>query len=146
LHNEEEILEARQRSREWREMMEEHCPQGGALLGDEPIEEAVQVTSSLMPCPNHLSEAARSEWNRISADQKDALSPADAPALAAYCVAYERWTDAELKIQEHGTIIKNKAGNAVPNPYVTVAQQSLDVMHKFLTLLQHNQADSRAVF
>jgi P27 family predicted phage terminase small subunit len=97
-----------------------------------------------MICPEHLSEFARAEWDRmISVEQ---ITPADEPALAAYCAAYGRWKDAEVNIQKHGTILKNKAGNAVANPYISVAETSMGIMHKFLQLLHGKQADGKAVF
>jgi hypothetical protein len=40
----EELLEARKRSREWREMVEEYCPNGGALLGDFPYEDELSAS------------------------------------------------------------------------------------------------------
>jgi hypothetical protein len=41
---EDEMIEARQRARDWREMMEEWCPNGGALFGDEQV---IQLSDSL---------------------------------------------------------------------------------------------------
>ena len=86
-----------------------------------------------MTCPNHLSEIARQEWNRIATDHPTA----DTTTLAAYCAAYGRWVDAEQKINEFGVVIKTKSGNAQTNPYVAIAEQSLNIMHKFLGLLNH---------
>lgn len=150
MNDEDQQIEARKRAQEFRAMVEEECPNGGFLYGDPDAEHKAEAgdpkQSDALVCPDHLSDAARVEWNRLSGEEKDTLTPFDAPALAAYCAAYGRWADAELNIQKHGTIIKNKAGNAVSSPYVAVAQQSLDTMHKFLALLQHRHADSKAVF
>jgi P27 family predicted phage terminase small subunit len=93
-----------------------------------------------MTCPDHLSELARLEWNRIAAQHPTA----DSTTIAAYCAAYGRWVEAEQKINEFGVVIKAKSGNAQTNPYVAVAEQSLNTMHKFLALLNHT--DSRTVF
>jgi P27 family predicted phage terminase small subunit len=139
--NSEEIIEAQQRAKEYHEMADEHCPTGGLLLGDEsPSEEKTVPEPNTFECPDHLSDRARAEWNRISIEQKATLTPADAPALAAYCAAYGRWVEAEEKIQEFGVIVQNKAKNPMQNPYVAVAQQSLSTMRDFLTLLQHKAA------
>lgn len=93
-----------------------------------------------MTCPDHLSELARSEWNRIAAEHPTA----DTTTLAAYCAAYGRWVDAEQNIQKFGVVVKTKSGSPQTNPYVAVAEQSLNTMHKFLGLLNHT--DSRTVF
>lgn len=86
--------------------------------------------------PGHLNATARAEWNRMSAIHDD-LTPSDESALAAYCTAYARWVYAEQQIQQSGPVVKNKAGNPIANPYVGVADQAMDKMHKFLSLLQH---------
>jgi P27 family predicted phage terminase small subunit len=92
-------------------------------------------------CPEHLGELARLEWNRIAAEH----ATADPTTLAAYCAAYGRWVDAEQKINEFGVVIKTKGSDkAQTNPYVAVAEQSLNTMHKFLSLLNHT--DSKTVF
>ncbi|HEX3739432.1 MAG TPA: phage terminase small subunit P27 family [Terriglobales bacterium] len=96
-----------------------------------------QTMNSSLVCPDHLSQSARAEWNRMVSVEE--ITPEDAPALAAYCAAYGRWADAEEKIQEFGVVIQNKSKNPIQNPYVAVAQQSLSIMHKFLSLLQHKQ-------
>ena len=136
--NSEEIIEAQQRANEFREIAEEHCSDGGLLLGDEPrVEHGTTPTPNGIICPDHLSDRARNEWDRISLERQDSLTPADAPALAAYCAAYGRWVEAEEKIRKHGLIVENKAKNPIQNPYLAVAQQSLGIMQSFLTLLQH---------
>lgn len=99
-----------------------------------------------MTAPEHLSTIARAEWDRLVLEQKDTLTFTDAPALAAYCAAYGRWVEAEKRIQESGTVVKDKAGKVMTNPYVAIAEQSLSIMHRFLSLLQHKQSDSNAVF
>jgi P27 family predicted phage terminase small subunit len=150
MNDEDQQIEARKRAQEFRAMAEEECANGGLLYGDlgsdQPSEVHKPKQSDALICPDHLSDAARAEWNRLSVEQKKTLTPADAPALGAYCAAYGRWADAELNIQKHGTIIKNKAGNAVANPYVSVAETSMCMMHRFLQVLQRRESDSKSVF
>lgn len=139
-----EMLEARKRAEEYRKMAEEECPDGGFLFGDD-IEPSFTHVKDLretkMTCPDHLSELARLEWNRIVSEHPTE----DTTTLAAYCAAYGRWVDAEQKINEFGVVIKTKTGNAQTNPYVAVAEQSLNIMHKFLGLLNH-KTDPKTVF
>lgn len=139
-----EMIEASERAEaeEYREMVQELCPDGGFLLGDEEIPMNMIEPTDTLVCPDHLDAIAKKEWARISEEQKSVLTPADAPALAAYCAAYGRWADAEINIQKHGTIIKTKSGNAVANPYVSIAETSMCMMHRFLQLLRNKQTDS----
>lgn len=98
-------------------------------------------------CPEHLSETARTEWNRITIEQRESLTSADTPALAAYCTAYARWIEAEQQIQKSGTVVKtSKDSKPVPNPYLAVSKQALDIMRDFLTLLQHKATAQNTVF
>jgi len=61
------------------------------------------------------------------------LSRADRSALAAYCTAYGRWVTAEAQVQKHGTIVKSPdKGFPMKSPYLTVADQSMETMRKFL--------------
>jgi len=52
-----EMLEARQRSREWREMLEEYCTDGGALLGLDERETGSGVSGGLENVHPHIEEA-----------------------------------------------------------------------------------------
>jgi P27 family predicted phage terminase small subunit len=101
--------------------------------GHRPLNADEPKPSGTPTCPEHLNETANSEWNRISGELSalGLLTLVDRAALAAYCMVYARWVDAELNIQKYGTVIKTKAGNAIQNPYVGVANRALDLMYKF---------------
>ena len=57
-------------------------------------------------------------------------------ALAAYCLAYSRWTEAEGKITELGSVIKSPAGFAVPSPYLAVAKDAQRAMRQWAAELR----------
>lgn len=87
-------------------------------------------------CPKHLDKAARVEWKRISVDlsRLGLLTSVDRAALAAYCAAWSRWITAEENVQKFGAVIKSpKSGYPVQNPYVGIANTSLQLMHRFAT-------------
>lgn len=72
--------------------------------GRRPIESgasSVVVDRGIPPCPDHLDERARNEWDRITPLLLTAglLSTVDMAALAMYCVAYSRWVLAEERIK-----------------------------------------------
>ena len=58
---------------------------------------------------------------------------ADRSALAAYCTAYSRWVQAEAQVRQYGTIVKSPVkGFPLKSPYLTVADQALETMRKFM--------------
>lgn len=86
-------------------------------------------------CPTHLDDGAKREWKRISAElvSLGLLTSVDRAALAAYCASWSRWVDADTNVQKFGAVIKSpKSGFPIANPYVSIANTSLDLMRKFL--------------
>lgn len=101
-----------------------------AINDSEPV--APQETPS---CPDFLDEVAREEWARISEilSEMGLLSTADRAALAAYCTVYSRWVHAEEQVKKYGTIVKSpEKGFPMKSPYLTVADQAMETMRKFL--------------
>lgn len=100
------------------------------LPKDEPKPEI-----KIPPCPRHLSAEARKEWKRVSKvlARLGMLSTIDRAALAAYCQAWGRWVDAERHVKERGEVVKTAAGNIIQNPYLCIANKSMEQMYKFLT-------------
>jgi len=84
--------------------------------------------------PDHLSKEALIEWDRITPILYNLglLSDLDMVALAAYCQAYGRWTQAEMELKGSGIIIKTQNGNVIQNPLVGIANQAMIQTHKFL--------------
>ena len=85
--------------------------------------------------PEHLSQEANVEWGRISQElyQLGLLSRVDRAALAAYCQTYGRWVEAERTLAEKGMLVKTTNGNIIQSPLVSIANKSLEIMHKYLT-------------
>ena len=66
------------------------------LNGDEP-----QFGASGLTCPRWLPDEARREWRRVAPmlREKKVITAADRAALAAYCLSYARWQQAELALE-----------------------------------------------
>ena len=61
------------------------------------------------------------------------LTKADGAALAAYCTLYSRWVHAEGQVKKFGTIVKSPTkGLPMKSPYLTVADQAIEGMRKFM--------------
>lgn len=86
-------------------------------------------------CPGHLDAKAKTEWKRVSKEllAVGLLTSVDRAALAAYCACWSRWVAAELKIQQTDTVVVSPKGYPIQNPYVGIANRSLELMAKFLT-------------
>ena len=61
------------------------------------------------------------------------MTDIDAPAFAAYCIAWGRWTEAEEKLRTLGAIVKAPSGYPIQNPYLAVENKAIEQMKVFLT-------------
>ena len=86
--------------------------------------------TSLPPCPRHLTGEARREWRRMGGElaRMGVVTVVDRAALAAYCMAWARWVEAEGQVAKLGTIVKTANGNLIQNPYLAVANRALEQM------------------
>jgi P27 family predicted phage terminase small subunit len=86
-------------------------------------------------CPSHLSPPAKAEWKRLASQLTllQILTELDRAALAGYCQAYGRWVEAENKLRETPMLIKLPSGYVQQNPWLTIANKQLELMHKYLT-------------
>jgi P27 family predicted phage terminase small subunit len=86
-------------------------------------------------CPSHLCPPAKAEWKRLAAQLTvlRILTELDRAALAAYCQAYGRWVEAERKLHETPMLLKLPSGYVQQNPWLTIANKQLELMHKYLS-------------
>ena len=96
--------------------------------------------------PDHVrnNEMALAEWKRMGRILLDTglLGNGDTSALAAYCIAYARWVDAENHLQptvdeegtlqKFGVIVKSRYGVLMPSPYLPIANRAMEQMTKLL--------------
>jgi P27 family predicted phage terminase small subunit len=110
------------------------------LLDGNPSKRAInqgEPQPKLRPptCPSHLCPPAKAEWKRLVGQLTvlRLLTELDRAALAAYCQAYGRWVEAERKLQETPMLLKLPSGYVQQNPWLTIANKQLELMHKFLS-------------
>ena len=83
--------------------------------------------------PSHLGPEACAEWDRVSAvlQVQGIITQADRAALAAYCVAWGRWVEAERKVKEMGAVVKApRTGVPMQNPFLSIANNAMAQMIK----------------
>lgn len=59
------------------------------------------------------------------------LSRLDRAALAAYCVAWSRWVEAEKQLKSEGLMVKTPNGYQQPSPWLAIANKSLEQLRAF---------------
>ena len=98
----------------------------------EPTHDPARAVNS---APEHLDALGREEWNRVTPELLaiGILTQIDRAALAAYCMAWSRWVEAETNLRKTGTLIKTPSGYPIQNPYLAIANAAIDTMRKFLT-------------
>lgn len=108
------------------------------MRGRKPIPQGVALSrtrlGTLPRCPEHLSPVARNEWRRLATPLFEAgvLTLADRAALAAYCQAYARWAEAELRLAETPPLLKTPNGYVQQSPWLSVANKQMELMGRFM--------------
>lgn len=84
--------------------------------------------------PQHLDEAARTEWKRLSSILKrmKVLTEADYIALGLLCQAYSTGVQAQTELTKTGLLYRSKSGYIQQNPLVSIVQSSMDTVTKLL--------------
>ena len=90
---------------------------------------------NIPPPPPHLKDEALEEWNRLSTELYNLglLSNIDRATLAAYCVLWARWVDAESKIDRDTLVLKSKDGQPYQNPWLGIANRALTLMRHYIS-------------
>lgn len=99
------------------------------------------IVAEVPDAPDHLTDPARREWERVTAEMAEAgiLSALDRGALAAYAQTYGRWVAAERALETMATkdrvtaglVIRTKSGNAIQNPLVGTANKAMADMVRY---------------
>ena len=83
--------------------------------------------------PEELGPKGRQEWRRVGRQllTLGIVSELDRPALALYCKAWERWSEAEAQLKEFGImLIRNEF--PVQSPYLKIATEAMVQMRALL--------------
>ena len=86
-------------------------------------------------CPDHLSPAAKKEWERVTPllEKLGLLSQIDGAALSLYCQAWGRWVEAEEALRTYGVMVKSPNGFPMQSPYLAVANRAMEQIRAMLT-------------
>lgn len=83
--------------------------------------------------PPFLTDEAKREWRRVSKQllALGLLTLIDKAALAAYCVAWGRWAEAETALREFGIFVMTPVG-MVENPALRISDNARKQMMRAL--------------
>jgi P27 family predicted phage terminase small subunit len=78
----------------------------------------------------HLGAIALREWHQVAGElhRIGMLTTLDATVRAASCVVYQRWVEAEARIDE--LLPETPNGSPVVNPAIRIATKALELMHR----------------
>lgn len=85
--------------------------------------------------PSHLDDEAKREWRRMSDKlfKLGLLTEIDKAALAAYCMAWSRWVQAEESVRKYGIVMLSPdKGWPIQSPYLAIANKAMEQMTKML--------------
>jgi P27 family predicted phage terminase small subunit len=114
----------------------------GGNAGKRPIKFDEPQFTGVPKCPTWLDQTAKKEFKRICKELEAVgmLTACDQGALAAYCVTYSRWVEAERQVSLHGITISepitNKASEVIGqkvrrNPANIVASDCLRTLARY---------------
>ncbi len=89
--------------------------------------------------PTHLDGIAKQKWAEIIdvlQARGDTLDAGVLTAVGCYAVASSQWTEASLKVQELGLIVKSPQGFPQENPYATIARKAMTELRRWGEQLQ----------
>lgn len=103
--------------------------------GKRPLNDAEpQPQPGIPTCPAHVQGIARTEWNRCVKElgALNAITRLDRGKLAAMCVSYGRWVEAEDALKAAGgpIIPAPKTGALTYNPWLSVAHKAMEAYSK----------------
>jgi P27 family predicted phage terminase small subunit len=107
------------------------------------------ANAPILPCPEHLSEAAQPIWCATIAALADArrLGAEVLVIVERYCTLYCRWREAEQHLVADGIIVAApRSGVLSQSPWLSVSRQSHAAMTKLeveLELSPHRRVTSR---
>ena len=124
-------------------------PKRSAAPGKRPVNPSEPKPKIEIPLvPEHLTELAKAEWNRIAPvlARLGLLSGLDRAALAAYCTVCGRWVEAEEALKKTGPVVKSPSGYPMISPYLVVANRALEQIRAFMTEFGLSPASRSRIF
>lgn len=116
--------------------------------GKRKLQDGIDKVDGLPEAPDHLSELAREEWDRIVAQMTamGTLGRENRAVLAIYCQNWGLLVTAENMVAVEGAVTKApKTGVAMHNPWLTVARRASEIVARLAAELGLTPASRQRV-
>ena len=103
-------------------------------VGHRRIPDEAPIRRGVPVCPKHLWGPARAEWFRAIKllDAAGVMTHGDRAILAAYCVMWGRWVEAEKQLKKPGDHVRvTEKGAEVQSPWIGIANRAAELMQRF---------------
>lgn len=103
--------------------------------------------SGLPPAPKHLGKEAKAEWRRTGKllVKEKRMAPIYKGTFAMYCVAWQRWVEAEEELKRSGTVLVSKKGYMFQSPYLSISNTAMNHMRKAIEAMGLSPASQARV-
>ncbi len=93
-----------------------------------------RVNAKIPDPPSYVQGNALIEWRRMTKllHSVKLIGNVDSVALAAYCITYARWLEAEEALKKSGLFVATKNGYVIPSPQYNVASQLIKQLIQIL--------------
>lgn len=97
--------------------------------------------------PKHLAPAALAKWRALVPILREmrVLTVADGDMLAAYCVAWARWVDAETHLAAEGAVVMSPNNYGIPNAWLPISNKALETMEKLASRFGFTPVDRNRI-
>lgn len=112
-----------------------------------PRDDEPKPPEEMPPCPEHLDEDARREWERAGKilESIGLMTGLDMAVLAGYCQSWSEYVKATVEVQKRGTVLRRRDGSPMLNPYLRVAREAYERWMKAGALLGFNPTSRAAL-
>tara|TARA_R110002110_G_C13299710_1_gene704237 strand:+ start:546 stop:1028 length:483 start_codon:yes stop_codon:yes gene_type:complete len=104
----------------------------GSPDGQSTTERALRVAEPYCPEPVTEDADALACWNRLVPElvQAGLLTPIFEGMLAAYCMVFARWGEAERELRKTGKLVKSPTGYPLQSPWLAIANRAIEQMRQ----------------
>lgn len=97
---------------------------------DAVTERALTVAAPYCPEPVTENPDAQAVWDRLVPELVRAglMTPIFEGMLAAYCIVFARWVEAERELRNTAKLVKSPSGYPLQNPWLAIANRAIEQM------------------
>ncbi len=105
---------------------------GKRPLSEPVVQPRLEPRKRVPAPPIDLGKLGKAQWRRVAKRlvAQGVLTDLDLNVLEFYCREFERYKNAEEQLKLSGDVLRTGRDRLVPNPYLAIARQALNWLHK----------------